>query len=702
MSVENGSSGDVTKIKFKDENTGWYIADIRLLYKTTNGGLNWKGIDFKNVDSVKELGNFINVGDILLISINFPFQDKRILKSTNGGENWFALIPNINWRLGNFQLINVNVLYADATYNQSSFLVKSTDLGNTWDSIPGNYPGQSYSKYSFVNESIGYVLSGSRIFNTSDGGRKWNLIYSDSNQFDNIYFINQLNGFLVKNIAYLFRTSDGGISWDSIGNYRPEDFIFEDSITGYMIKGSFPNAFYKTTDGGRSWVEKYNYPIPVPFVFREFKDLEKINNTFYIAARYGGGIFKSTNNGENWSNISLYSWNFSFNSLDFFNANTGFIGGWRTGIRQTTNSGINWFENEGFKSVANIYRRNIYKIQFVNETTGWALTDTGFYKTTNSGVNWNYHNPVINPSISYKNFQFVNKDLGYLIGFDGTYSRVFKTIDGGEVFFSQYTILNQIMDDIKFYDSLYGYVSIGNILGGPNLIRTTNGGTSWQGYNLGNILGYYKIDIIDRNIAYVAERGVFKTTNGGDTWTDLQNLYLSATGIKFINANSGFIISQGGNNFNLYITTNGGVNWRYSNIGSNYPLFGIYLNHQGLGFAYSNHNKIYRTDNFGGIVNITNSSLNIPDKYILHQNYPNPFNPKTIINYELPIASFVTIKVFNVLGEEVAILINERKNAGKFLTEFSSLRNNLSSGIYFYSLFINGNLLNTKKMILQK
>jgi len=78
-------------------------------------------------------------------------------------------------------------------------------------------------------------------------------------------------------------------------------------------------------------------------------------------------------------------------------------------------------------------------------------------------------------------------------------------------------------------------------------------------------------------------------------------------------------------------------------------------------------------------------------------NYPNPFNPTTIIKYQISGISFVTIKVYDILGNEVATLVNEKNPSGKYIVEFSGA--GLSSGIYFYQLHA-GNYTITKKMIL--
>ena len=98
-------------------------------------------------------------------------------------------------------------------------------------------------------------------------------------------------------------------------------------------------------------------------------------------------------------------------------------------------------------------------------------------------------------------------------------------------------------------------------------------------------------------------------------------------------------------------------------------------------------------------VNGVDDELNQPEKFQLSQNYPNPFNPTTSIKYAIGSRQFVTLKVYNLLGKEIATLVNEEKSAGEYKVEF--IGNNLPSGIYFYELKA-GNITQTKKMMLLK
>ena len=85
--------------------------------------------------------------------------------------------------------------------------------------------------------------------------------------------------------------------------------------------------------------------------------------------------------------------------------------------------------------------------------------------------------------------------------------------------------------------------------------------------------------------------------------------------------------------------------------------------------------------------------------FSLSNNYPNPFNPTTTINYQIPELSFVTLKVFDVLGSEIATLVNEENPSGRYKAEFDAT--DLPSGIYFYRLQA-GSFVETKKMMLLK
>jgi hypothetical protein len=126
----------------------------------------------------------------------------------------------------------------------------------------------------------------------------------------------------------------------------------------------------------------------------------------------------------------------------------------------------------------------------------------------------------------------------------------------------------------------------------------------------------------------------------------------------------------------------------------------VFVQSIGSRTVYQSETISYDELNVSGIEDKNSSAIN----FKLEQNYPNPFNPTTIIKYSVPASGFVSLKVYDVLGNEVAALVNEEKPAGSYEVEFDSHSGsvrNLSSGIYFYKLQA-GNFVETKKMSLMK
>ncbi len=108
-------------------------------------------------------------------------------------------------------------------------------------------------------------------------------------------------------------------------------------------------------------------------------------------------------------------------------------------------------------------------------------------------------------------------------------------------------------------------------------------------------------------------------------------------------------------------------------------------------------NGIYVLSSLSIVITSVEANEGFPKESHLSQNYPNPFNPTTTIQYDLPVAGFVTLKVFDVLGREVAVLVQENQKAGRYNVTFNA--EGLPSGVYLYRLQA-GEFVETKKLIL--
>jgi peroxiredoxin len=164
------------------------------------------------------------------------------------------------------------------------------------------------------------------------------------------------------------------------------------------------------------------------------------------------------------------------------------------------------------------------------------------------------------------------------------------------------------------------------------------------------------------------------------------------------------------NNSEIYykLSTNYGQSWGVDTRLTNYPgisdvpsvnAIGLYVhvvwcdNHDG------NYEIYYKQNPTGNSIGINKISTEVPVEFSLSQNYPNPFNPATKIRFEVPENTFVRIRVFNVLGNESGVLVNEKLSSGIYEVEFNA--DNLPSGVYFCKMEA-GNFNNAKKMLLIK
>ncbi|MGD8306109.1 MAG: T9SS type A sorting domain-containing protein [Ignavibacteria bacterium] len=148
------------------------------------------------------------------------------------------------------------------------------------------------------------------------------------------------------------------------------------------------------------------------------------------------------------------------------------------------------------------------------------------------------------------------------------------------------------------------------------------------------------------------------------------------------------------------------IQWYTNSILNGYtgawPVFGVDLDEDGdidILTAADAGNRVTWLENTTITTSVIDKSSQVPNKFFLFQNYPNPFNPQTNINFSVPEISFVSLKVFDVLGNEIAVLINEEKQAGTYEVELNAIE--LTSGIYFYH-FKAGNFSDTKKMVIMK
>jgi hypothetical protein len=154
----------------------------------------------------------------------------------------------------------------------------------------------------------------------------------------------------------------------------------------------------------------------------------------------------------------------------------------------------------------------------------------------------------------------------------------------------------------------------------------------------------------------------------------------------------------------IYRTTNSGTNWSYQIPDTSIKISRydfVDFADQLTGWVYRNSPTGIHTVTGGDSIflSIQQISSEIPSDFVLHQNYPNPFNPVTRIRFDIPVTGDVKLMVYDILGKQVGVLVDERLLTGSYEYTFDASR--LSSGVYFYTLRTDKAVL-TKKMVLTK
>jgi photosystem II stability/assembly factor-like uncharacterized protein len=365
-------------------------------------------------------------------------------------------------------------------------------------------------------------------------------------------------------------------------------------------------------------------------------------------------------------------------------------------VFRTTNKGVNWLLSMGDLPATN----NVYSIYGFDANSALVTTSsasaTFIYKTTNGGANWTQ---VFSQTGGFMDaFYFINANTGFAIGDQAGTPRwsIFKTTNAGTTWDST-GLYVPAGADAGYNNSVCGVGSkIWFGTNGLKVMYSSNSGTSWVPQTLSEAT-VQAIWFNDDSRGLAGGDSLMITTNGGVSWTRLNSIGYSAfSGI--CGAGSSWWYTRRYST-QVSFSSNNGVSW----VAQWTAPPSAYYNHMSLSRTGATIWAV-RQDGFISrygqpVVGIEQIGSEVPSQYSLSQNYPNPFNPVTKINYALPQNGFVKLTVYDALGRVVNNLVNENKTAGSYSVDFNA--SELTSGIYFYRLEVNG-FSETNKMLLIK
>lgn len=381
-------------------------------------------------------------------------------------------------------------------------------------------------------------------------------------------------------------------------------------------------------------------------------------------------------------------------------------------------------------------------VSTVSDQIGWAAgVGPTVVRTTNGGSTWTSATGTGITGDIYNIYAWSANDALCTTSPAATF--IYKTTNGGATWTQVYTLAGAFINAIQMVSATEGYAE-GDPVGGKWMIlKTTNGGTNWarmatEPAQVGAEAGWNNsFQIIGTNIWFgTNSTKVYHSTDLGATWTSGATTGTANTyGVHYNNLTTGLaggtamvVSTNGGTSYsavtspgtagnmngvegqgtdwwalrsdaNIYRSTNGGAAWTTAYTQAGAVFQDIDFTDVGgcpKGWAVGNAGLIAKMVTTTGISNFNSE---IPASFNLMQNYPNPFNPTTNINFSIPKSGLVTLKVYDMVGKEVATLVNEVKTAGNYIVGFNA--SNLPSGAYFYRLE-SGNIVDTKKMLLIK
>jgi photosystem II stability/assembly factor-like uncharacterized protein len=507
------------------------------IFKTTDGGKSWSSL------TVLQGGPSELAIDRMNTSTLYLAGGGGIYKSNDAGITWITVnkgLPELSISSIAIDPQNSNVLYAGGYAG----LFKSTDAGANWTTLqvegsirsividPAN-PSRLYA--------AGNLVGPSSIIKSEDGGSTWNR--TGIGQVDivrlviNIVNPSNLFAFGGRNCE-LYSTYDSGISWSTITTNGIVTAVGIDLSTGLNvyagIKTSTHFRIFRSTDQGITW-KKARGMGPLSSEITSFLFNSESSSTIFASTV--SGMFKTINSGRSWT-----LWNSGLNAVNTFDIaisklGTLYAGTIANGLFKSTNAGKDWKYTEGLPGteiplVEIDPTKN--KILYASVFGGpWGLAK-GIFKTEDSGSTWRSINGGLNQDIDDIKVAPSKSKVLYA----SSVSKIYKSTDGGETWQATNWSCDGggivlAVDPIDPDRVIAGYGESGTWTGAAYSL-TTDGGITWEcGSNPGTVPNVIAIDPSNRQTIYIGgydggpydggEDGLFKSTNGGGTWSKVMN-----------------------------------------------------------------------------------------------------------------------------------------------------------------------------------
>lgn len=688
---------------------------------------------------------FAKRGNQLFVGTN----NQGIHVTTDQGNTWQSLNGNLANHTVTSLYAQDTVLLAGITIGSDRGLYLSTDNGKSWKKYTSPFPNSAINVIVKVDTVI--LAASSSVYRSSNNGGTWQSATSGITLGATITGITAIGStvFAATSSGH-FKSTNLGTSWTQVKTTNSlseapysitsaNGNIYTVSYNGGINSGK--DTIYKSTNNGETWINiKNNLPASVYGRY-----LMAYGDTVFFGMQ-GDGMFRSTNAGQTW-HIDTVGLNNKRTQSGFIDGSMIYSGGAAEfggtgGLYVSTNNGNTWtrkfinLHNGMVTGFVRVGEKLFASVSGNNEKGIFISSDRGFTWTkSSSGLIFSGNAVTISNLIEKKGILFGG-------GATNVSQGIYTSVDTGATWVQANTGLPNFSTVYTFFidaDTLYAGLKEG-------LYRTTNNGTNWTKWGTGiaatNIYGV----AIKNDTMYAANgsSNIYRSINRGQTWVAVKTNQTIYVPYKLFVYGDKLLTITGTNQGNLYWCADTGATWTELNasvFGSNAQALHIVNNNmisqvsgkgmqlstnggstwtqinqglykgttQTLTASYVAWDMLYSNATEGGVVRralvdfgvtkVEQNKNEVPSTLLLSQNYPNPFNPTTNIEFQIPLSGFVTLKVYDAMGREVATLVNEQMNVGSYKTAFNGAR--LSSGVYFYRLKV-GSFFETKRMLLLK
>ncbi|NWG28534.1 MAG: T9SS type A sorting domain-containing protein [Ignavibacteriaceae bacterium] len=648
------------------------------------------------------------------------------LKTSDGGLTWIQQ-PMPYPTAPYWDLSFIDTFFGYICSN-SGIILKTTNGGTSWQIQQAGDTRSLFTIYAFDTLWISAAGFAGKVVYTSNGGNNWiNVSGVSAAEINKIKFINDTTGFMA--CSGFYQSTDRGISWFYRNDFTVSgtsplttNISFPTETTGYFTGGEMLLA--KTKDEGEIWKRTI---VNTDFINVYFKDEQ---NGFLNTNQL---IYKTNNGGYTLDTLDTFPYNeiYDIHSMTFTDSSTGFIGTSSLSIYKTTNSGLSWYQINVSGTTDTI--GTFYKIYFLTNSIGFAVANDGkIFKTSDKGENWFVKLSVPSLNTIFSGISSSDDSTIWVVGTNTYPFEIYKSTDIGENWFAD-TVDFMDMSDVYFKDSLNGW-----ILSSNKLYRTIDGGENWfQDFQISASTWQFK-PISSSH--FIITGNVYESIDSGNTWTNIttevgtgfSNLYspynyfcipVGMTGLVMNYTDTTIVpvelLGFTGSASNLKVLLIWHTISEKNNYGFEVQRSANKIEWKEVGFISGKGNTAelqnysYEDDNietqiyfyrlkqldyagsfkYSEIIEVKISINN----FELFQNYPNPANPITKIKYIVPIESLIELYLYDIKGERISTLLNEKQQPGIYTTEID-LRN-LSSGVYFYTLKSSAGFSKTKKLL---